>query len=112
MRVDAANDNFGLYLLGVLDVTDRLLLTGSLRLNLSAIRLRDRTSGGASGAHSFMRPKPMAGATYQCLPGLSAYAGYAESNRAPTPAELSCANETAPCMLSNFFVSAPRSSKP
>ncbi len=107
VRVDAANDHYGLYALDVLDLTDRLSLTGSLRLNVSAIRLRDRNGGGASGDSTFVRPNPALGATYQLLPGLSAYAGYAEANRAPTPAELSCANEAAPCTLSNFFVSDP-----
>ena len=33
--------------------------------------------------------------------------GYAETNRAPTPAELSCADEAAPCSLTNFFVGDP-----
>src|SRR3546814_6221097 len=34
-------------------------------------------------------------------------AGYAQSNRAPTPAELSCADENAPCILANFFIADP-----
>jgi outer membrane receptor protein involved in Fe transport len=33
--------------------------------------------------------------------------GYAETNRAPTPAELSCADPDAPCSLANFFVADP-----
>jgi outer membrane receptor protein involved in Fe transport len=40
-------------------------------------------------------------------PWLTAYAGYAEANRAPTPAELSCAGPADSCSLANFFVGDP-----
>jgi outer membrane receptor protein involved in Fe transport len=40
-------------------------------------------------------------------PGVTLYAGYAEANRAPTPAEFSCADPGAPCSLTNFFVADP-----
>ena len=45
--------------------------------------------------------------TYKVTPWLTAYAGYAEANRAPTPAELSCAGPTDSCSLANFFVGDP-----
>jgi outer membrane receptor protein involved in Fe transport len=45
--------------------------------------------------------------TYKIAPGATAYVGYAEANRAPTPAELSCASPQAPCSLTNFFVGDP-----
>jgi outer membrane receptor protein involved in Fe transport len=38
---------------------------------------------------------------------MTAYAGYAVANRAPTPAELSCAGPTNSCSLANFFVGDP-----
>lgn len=38
---------------------------------------------------------------------LTVRAGYAETNRTPTPAELSCADESAPCSLANFFIADP-----
>jgi outer membrane receptor protein involved in Fe transport len=41
------------------------------------------------------------------LPEVSAYASYAVANRAPTPAELSCASADSPCSLANFFVGDP-----
>ena len=111
VRVNTANDAYGLYALNALDVTDRLTVTGSLRLNVSDIRLRDRNNGGASGDHTFTSVNPAVGATYELLRGgftsASVYAGYAESNRAPTPAELSCADANAPCTLTNFFIADP-----
>ena len=45
--------------------------------------------------------------TYKVTPWLTAYAGYAEANRAPTPAELSCASPADSCSLANFFVGDP-----
>ena len=45
--------------------------------------------------------------TYKVTPWLTAYAGYADANRAPTPAELSCAGPTDSCSLANFFVGDP-----
>ena len=50
-----------------------------------------------------------AGLTYKILPGLSVYASYADANRAPTPAELTCASAASPCSLANFFVADPES---
>ena len=50
---------------------------------------------------------PVAGVAYKLIPGLAAYAGYAEANRAPTPLELGCANPARPCLLEGFLVSDP-----
>ena len=58
-------------------------------------------------SHSYNRLNPAVGLTYKILPTLTVYAGYAETNRAPTPAELSCADPLAPCSLTNFFVGDP-----
>ena len=49
----------------------------------------------------------MAGFTYKINPNVSLYAGYAEANRAPTPAELTCADPAQPCLLQSFLVSDP-----
>lgn len=107
VRVRANNDYYGVYISDALDVTDALTLTLSGRLNVADIRLRDRIGTSLSGNHSYARFNPAAGATYQILPTLSAYAGYAEANRTPTPAELSCADPASPCTLTNFFVADP-----
>ena len=50
---------------------------------------------------------PAAGLTYKLSGGATLYAGYAEANRAPTPAEFSCASASSPCSLTNFFVGDP-----
>jgi outer membrane receptor protein involved in Fe transport len=38
---------------------------------------------------------------------LTAYTGYSEANRAPTPLELGCADPANPCIIASFLVSDP-----
>jgi outer membrane receptor protein involved in Fe transport len=98
---------YGLYFLNTLDVTDRLAFTVGGRYNLVDIKLDDQLGEALNGDHAFQRFNPMVGATYKLVPGINLYAGYSESNRAPTPAELSCADPERPCLLENFLVSDP-----
>ncbi len=107
VRVAAQNSYYGLYLQDTLDVTPALALTLSGRFNFAQINLRDRIGTELNGNHSFARFNPGAGLTYKITPGISAYGGYSEANRTPTPAELSCASPASPCSLTNFFVSDP-----
>src|SRR5262249_3147450 len=97
----------GLYFLNTLDVTDRLAFTMGGRYNLANVKLEDQLGTALNGDHTFVRFNPMVGATYKLSPGLSPYGGSSESNRAPTPAELSCADPLRPCLLENFLVSDP-----
>ncbi len=107
VRLAATSAYAGLYAADTLEVTPALTLTVSARLNAAQIDLEDRTGTALNGRHSYFRVNPAAGATYAITPGITAYAGYAEANRAPTPAELSCASPASPCSLTNFFVSDP-----
>ena len=107
VRLATANNYYGLYVSDTFDLTPALALTASGRLNVAEVELRDQTGTALNGRHSFTRFNPAAGLTYRITPNLSAYAGYAESNRAPTPAELSCASAASPCTLTNFFVADP-----
>ena len=49
----------------------------------------------------------MAGLAYKITGTVTAYGGYSESNRAPTPLELGCSNPSKPCLLEGFLVSDP-----
>ena len=60
-----------------------------------------------NGTNNFQRFNPVIGATYKITPEITTYAGYSESNRAPTPSELGCADPARPCLLDNFLVSDP-----
>jgi outer membrane receptor protein involved in Fe transport len=98
---------YGIYATDTLDLTDRLSLTMGGRFNIAHVELKDRLGDDLNGSHQFSRFNPMAGVTFKVLPGLSVYGGYAEANRAPTPAELACADPNRPCLLENFLVSDP-----
>ncbi len=71
------------------------------------INLNDQNGGDLTGNHYYQHFNPAAGVTYKVTPWLTAYAGYADANRAPTPAELSCAGPADSCSLANFFVGDP-----
>lgn len=107
VNVITNNSYVGAYFANTLDVTDRLALTLSGRLNFAHVVLQDQIGTALNGDHTFIRFNPGVGASYQVMDGVSVYAGYSESNRAPTPAELTCADPDAPCSLAAFFVGDP-----
>ena len=107
VRVAISNAAYGFYVADTLNLTPRLALTASGRFNAAVIDLTDQNGGDLSGNHSYDHFNPAIGVTYVVTPWLTAYAGYAEANRAPTPAELSCAGPANSCSLANFFVGDP-----
>ncbi|HEX4366618.1 MAG TPA: TonB-dependent receptor, partial [Rhodopila sp.] len=107
VRLGISDAYYGLFVADTFNLTDRLALTASGRFNAAEINLNDRNGGDLTGRHSYQRFNPAAGVTYKVTPWLTAYAGYAEANRAPTPAELSCAGPAESCSLANFFVGDP-----
>ncbi len=107
VRVGISDAYYGAFLADTFNVTDRLALTASGRFNAAEINLSDQNGGDLTSNHYYSRFNPAAGVTYKVTPWLTAYAGYAEANRAPTPAELSCAGPADSCSLANFFVGDP-----
>jgi iron complex outermembrane recepter protein len=107
VRVGISDAYYGAFVADTLNLTDRLAVTASGRFNAAEINLNDQNGGGLTGNHAYNHFNPAAGLTYKVTPWLTAYAGYAEANRAPTPAELSCAGPTDSCSLANFFVGDP-----
>ncbi|HWK33718.1 MAG TPA: TonB-dependent receptor [Hyphomicrobium sp.] len=103
------NTYVGLYFSNALDVTDQLTVTVGGRYNHATIKLEDKTGEfpGLNETTKYDRFNPMAGANYKLLPGLSLYGGYSESNRAPTPAELGCAEPEIPCLIESFLTDDP-----
>src|SRR5208337_5217755 len=101
---------YGLYFYDSFDVTNALTATVGGRYNYEEIDLRDQLNlpgSSLSGDHVYTRFNPMTGATYKVNANLSIYGGYAEANRAPTPAELACSDPAQPCLLQNFLISDP-----
>ena len=107
VRLRTTNAYWGLYATDTLELTERLALTAGARLNIADVELRDRIGTSLDGTHRFTRLNLSGGATYRLAAGLTAYANYAEANRAPSPAELSCADPLRPCALGAFFLSDP-----
>jgi len=109
LSVHTTTRSAGVYATDVFSLTDKLTLTASGRYNHTRTTIED-TGGNdpdLDGKHTFHRFNPAVGATYQWSPAVNLYAGYGESTRAPTPVELTCADENAPCKLPNQFVSDP-----
>jgi len=106
-RLNTTNNYYGLYATDTFNVTPALAVTAGGRYNLAQIRLSDQLGTALNGTGRYSRFNPAAGATYKITPGVTAYAGYSEANRAPTPAELGCADPLRPCTLEGFLVSDP-----
>jgi iron complex outermembrane receptor protein len=106
-QLGSVNRTIGAYFSDSLSLTDRLTLTLAGRYNAAKVTLRDRFGNDLNGDHVFERLNPAAGLAYQVTPELTAFAGYGEANRAPTAAELSCADATKPCRFPNAFLSDP-----
>jgi iron complex outermembrane recepter protein len=110
VNLKVVTNYYGLYFSDTLDVTERVAVTVGGRYNYEAISLYDQLNfpgSNLTGDHLYTRFNPMIGATYQFNRNFSAYGGYAEANRAPTPAELSCSDPAQPCLLQNFLVADP-----
>ncbi len=117
VSVATRNVYAGIFASETLPLGPRLHIEAGLRYNYAFIRLDDLLGDALNGRHTFTRLNPGVELDWQVLPSqsgssqsgssLSLRAGYAETNRAPTPAELSCADPEAPCSLANFFVADP-----
>jgi outer membrane receptor protein involved in Fe transport len=101
------NQYNGLYAMDTFNVTDAFAVTGGGRFNVARISLEDQLGSALNGNHTFTRFNPVIGGTYKITPELTAYAGYSEANRVPTPLELGCSDPARPCLIAAFLVSDP-----
>ena len=97
----------GAYFSEVWSPFERLHLTASGRYNSASLHLADQLGTALSGDHAWRRFNPAAGATWSPGAGFTAFAGYSEGMRAPTPVELGCADPAAPCTLPNALSADP-----
>ena len=107
------NDYVGVYFSDTIDLTSRLAWTVGGRYNYARLDLEnqgeieDGEEDKLTGTHTYERFNPMTGLTYQLSRGLTLYGSYAEANRAPTAAELACADPEAPCLIESFLTADP-----
>ncbi len=108
-RLTTTNDYYGLYFSDTLDLTDKLAVTAGGRFNVADLSIRDLTGRDPflNADSSYERFNPQVGATYTFVPGLTLYGSYSEANRAPTPAELACADPLNPCLIESFLTADP-----
>ena len=106
-HVDADTASAAIYVSDSLRIGERLRLTAALRYGRAKVALGDRLGTELDGSHRFQRVNPALGATVTPTPRLAIYAAYGETNRAPSPVELTCADPEAPCRLPNAFVADP-----
>ncbi|HWI11104.1 MAG TPA: TonB-dependent receptor, partial [Burkholderiaceae bacterium] len=90
-----------------------LNLTLSGRYNDTRVRTTDlgRSTLGLDtaldGTGRFSKFNPAAGLTWQVTPALTAYGGFSQGNRAPSPIELGCSDPDHACVLPNALQGDP-----
>jgi outer membrane receptor protein involved in Fe transport len=107
VRVAISNAYYGAFFTDTYDLTPSLTANVAGRFNFAQIDLSDQLGASLTGNHTYSRFNPSGGLTWKINPALALYASYAEANRAPTPAELTCASAASPCSFANFFVGDP-----
>ncbi|MGH6846260.1 MAG: TonB-dependent receptor [Methylocella sp.] len=100
---------YGLFALDTFNVAPGLDFSAGARLNVAGITTRDAsgTTPQLNASNNFTRLNPVVGLTFKVSPSLTAYTGYSEANRAPTPLELNCSSPTRPCVLASTLIADP-----
>lgn len=99
--------SYGMFLTDTLELSDTVGLTLAARYGSIDVALDDRLGTELQGRHRFSRLNPAVGMTWRRSKALQFYASLGEASRAPSPAELTCADEEDPCRLPNAFLSDP-----
>lgn len=97
----------GIYVLDTFDITETLSVQASARANLYSLQMDDRLGTALDGDHFYGRVNPALGLTQKLGKSATLFASYGEANRAPSAAELACADPNEPCRLPNAFISDP-----
>jgi iron complex outermembrane recepter protein len=107
--VETGQQNLGVYLADTFEIFPQLGLTAAGRFQHVSVSIRDRSGANPAldGDHRFDHVSPAVGFTYQPIPALTTFFSFSEGFRAPTPAELTCADPGAPCRLPSAFVADP-----
>jgi outer membrane receptor protein involved in Fe transport len=109
VNVRTSQHNIGVYATDTLDITDWLAVTVGGRYQHVDISIRDASGQNPKleGDHTFDRFSPSVGVAARVRPELTLFGAYSEGFRAPTAAELTCADPSAPCNLPNAFIADP-----
>ncbi len=108
-RLDTVNQTASAWIADTIDVTSQLTFSFAARYDINEVKLEDRTGMNPEldGEHEFSSFNPSLGMTWRPADGILLYASAGRTARAPTPVELACASEDAPCNLPNAFLADP-----
>lgn len=100
-----------LYFTDSFKITDALITTFSGRFNRTTVKAEDRVNVGLpnnlDANYTYNKFNPAVGLTYAFGSSLSAYGGWSQGSRAPSPIELGCADPANPCSLPNAMAADP-----
>lgn len=107
--VAGRSEAFGVYLVDEWALSPSFHVTASGRYSAHRVELDDESGAepALDGEHRFRHFAPALGAAWRAAPALTAFGGYSEGFRAPTPVELTCADPEDPCSLPVAFVADP-----
>jgi outer membrane receptor protein involved in Fe transport len=106
-RLDARVDNRAVFFAHTAALGETVSLDLAGRYHRTQVMLRDRLGSALNGRHKFSRFNPSLGMSARMSSGVTVFASLAMSSRAPTPVELTCADEDDPCRLPNAFLADP-----
>ena len=98
------------YVTDTIALAPTVQLTAAARFNHTHVINRDklnRTAPNLDGDFTYNKLNPALGLTWQASPALTMYGGVSQSNRAPSPIELGCADPDNPCTLPNALAADP-----
>lgn len=106
-ELEVQNHALGVFASDTWRILRPLALQASARLNVFDTQLEDQQGTALDGQQTFARVNPSIGLIYDIASALTLFASYGESNRAPSAAELACADPDEPCRVPNAFISDP-----
>ncbi len=112
-RIDGHSRTGSAYFAALLALRPTLQLTLSGRANSTRVATSDigRAQLGLPTALDsdarYRKFNPALGLTWQATPALTAYGGFSQGNRAPSPIELGCSDPANACVLPNALQSDP-----
>jgi iron complex outermembrane recepter protein len=105
--LEVQNHALGVFASDLWRVAGPFGIQASARLNVLNTKLEDQGGDDLNGNHTFVRVNPSVGVLLDVAEGTTLFANYSEANRAPSAAELSCADPTQPCRVPNAFIADP-----
>jgi len=114
VNLQGTSGTASLYLSDTYSPGERWHATASARYNRTAIRTGDRLAPplpppaqGLDNNLVYSKLNPALGLSFTPGSSLTAYAGFSQGSRAPSPIELGCADPASPCNLPNAMTSDP-----